>query len=337
MTIPIRRFFTCFGIPAAAGFMFVLAAHPSLAGDPAGNRGDCKKNFGGPPLSVAFSSNRDGNDEIYVMDPDGSDQTNVTHHPASDLNPDISPNGRFIAFSSNRVTADNPEGDYEIFVMNLRTGELTQITRNTGLDSWPRWSPDGKSIAFETRETALPTSWEIYRYTFAEDELVRLTTNNVLDRFPEWSPDGELLAIRTVNDLHLISSADGSHVAQLTYDVPPAGSGFPAAPGMDQMASFSPNGKLLTWLSVRNGYPSVFIMDLEQPEIQTELTPRPDPAPTVFVSRAPAFSRNGQFIFFTRSSPETGNVEDIFVMNTDGTCVTRLTDSDGRNIESAVR
>ena len=334
MTMAKRRSCNGFGgIGAAVGFIFILAAHTSFAT----GLGECKKNYGGPPLSVAFSSNRDGNDEIYVMDPGGADQTNVTQHPASDLTPDISPNGRFIAFSSNRVTADNPEGDFEIFVMDLRTRELTQITRNTGLDSWPRWSNDGGSLAFETRETALATSWEIYRYSFAEDALVRLTTNNVLDRFPEWSPDGELLAIRTVNDLFLISSADGSLVAQLTFDVPPAGSGFPAAPGIDQMASFSPNGKMLTWLSVRNGYPSVFIMELDQPEIQTELTPRPTPAPATFISRAPAFSRNGQFIFFTRASPETDNVEDIFVMNADGTCVDRLTDSVGRNMEAAVR
>ena len=333
MTIWLRRYSSLSGI---VGLMFVLAAHPSLAyGSPDG--GGCKENFGGPPLSIAFASNRDGNDEIYVMDPGGSDQTNISQNPASDINPDISPNGRFIAFASNRVTADNPEGDFEIFVMNLRTGVFSQITQNTGLDSWPRWSPDGESIAFETRETAAATSWEIFRYNFEEDALVRLTTNNLLDRVPEWSPDGEVLVIRQVNDLFLIAADDGSDVAQLTFDAPPAGSGFPAAPGIDQMASFSPNGKMLTWLSVRNGYPSVFVMQIDQPEIQIELTPRPEPAPATFVSRAPGFSRNGQFIYFTRASPETDNVEDIFVMNADGSCVRRLTDSAGRNIESAVR
>ena len=331
-----RTSFDRYRVIAVLGIL-LIAANASPAYDYLVSRGDCKKNFGGPPHSIAFSSNRDGNDEIYLMDPNGSDQTNVSQHTASDLTPDISPNGRFIAFSSNRITDDNPEGDYEIFVMNLRTGDVTQITQNTGLDSWPRWSPDGESIAFETRETSAPTSWEIYRYTFGEDAPVRLTTNSVLDRFPEWSPDGEMLVIRRVNDLHLIAAADGSDVAQLTYDVPPAGSGFPAAPNLDQMGSFSPNGKQLTWMSLRNGYPSVFLMDLDQPEIQVELTPRPTPAPTTFVSRAPGFSRNGQFIYFTRASPETENVEDIFVMNADGTCVERLTDSAGRNIESAVR
>ena len=103
------------------------------------------------------------------------------------------------------------------------------------------------------------------------------------------------------------------------------------------MGSFSPNGKTLSWMSLRNGYPSVFVMQLDQPEIQTELTPRRVPAPATFVSRAPGFSRNGQFIYFTRASPETDGFEDIFVMNADGTCVDRLTDSVGRNMEAAVR
>ena len=130
------------------------------------SRGDCNGNYGGPPLSVAFSSNRDSNDEIYVMDPDGMSQVNVTEHPASDLTPDISPNGRFVAFSSNRMTAENPEGDYEIFVMELRKPvSVWQVTSNTGLDSWSCWSPDGETIVFETRETSAATSWEIYRYT----------------------------------------------------------------------------------------------------------------------------------------------------------------------------
>ena len=304
----------------------------------ASGRGDCNENYGGPPLSVAFASNRDGNNEIYVMDPDGTNQVNVSEHAASDVAPDISPNGRFIAFSSNRVTADNPEGDFEIFVMEFgKPATAWQVTKNTALDGWPRWSRDGEMIVFETREAIAPTTWEIYRYTLAEDKLVRLTTNNVLDRFPEWSPDGELVVIRRENDLYLIAAADGSDVARLTYDVPPAGSGFPAAPGADQMASFSPNGKYLTWMSARNGYPSVFLMHIGQPEIQVELTPRPVPAPAVFYSRAPGFSRNGQHIYFTRATPDTGGQEDIFVMNADGTCVDQLTDTPGFNMESAVR
>ena len=61
---------------------------------------------------IAFASNRDGNFEIYVMNPDGSGQTNITNNPASDNYPAWSPDGSKIAFSSDR------DGNAEIYVMN---------------------------------------------------------------------------------------------------------------------------------------------------------------------------------------------------------------------------
>jgi TolB protein len=52
---------------------------------------------------IAFMSDRDGNFEIYVMEPDGSNQLNLTNHPASDSSPSWSPNGRELAFVSDRT------------------------------------------------------------------------------------------------------------------------------------------------------------------------------------------------------------------------------------------
>jgi hypothetical protein len=57
---------------------------------------------GGIPGSVAFSSARDGNNEIYVMDPDGADPVRITEDAASDVDPALSPDGRHIVFTSNR-------------------------------------------------------------------------------------------------------------------------------------------------------------------------------------------------------------------------------------------
>jgi hypothetical protein len=65
--------------------------------------------LGGPPHSIAFQSNRNGNNEIYLMNPDGSDQTRLTFDSRNDQRPDISPNGQQIVFSSNRITEINPE------------------------------------------------------------------------------------------------------------------------------------------------------------------------------------------------------------------------------------
>ena len=95
-----------------------------------------------------------------------------------------------------------------------------------------------------------------------------------------------------------------------------------------------PDGNQLAFLSTREGYPSVFVTDVDGSN-QINLTPRPDTV-TPWSSRAPGWSRNGQYIYFTGLRPETGVNEQIFVMTADGTSVTQLTFT-GVNAEAAVR
>jgi dipeptidyl aminopeptidase/acylaminoacyl peptidase len=92
---------------------------------------------------IAFETNRDGNLEIYSMNPDGSGQTNLTNDPAEDTDPVWSPDGTRIAF----VKAS--EGHRNIYVMNadgsgqtnLTPGPVTTGQANEGTN--PTWSPDG--------------------------------------------------------------------------------------------------------------------------------------------------------------------------------------------------
>jgi Tol biopolymer transport system component len=275
--------------------------------------------FGGPPHSIAFQSNRDGNNEIYVMNPDGSDQTRLTFDSRNDRRPDISPSGREIVFSSNRITETNREGDFEIFVMNSDGSDVRQLTFNAADDSWPRWSPNGKWIAFHSN---VDGNYEIYLIRPDGADLTRVTDYPGLDQYPEWSPNGKQLAIRRDFDLYLID-LDGSNPIRLT-----------ATSGFNQMASWSPDGRQLAYLSTREGYPSVFVMDADGSN-QINLTPRPGTV-APWSSRAPGWSRNGQYIYFTGLRPETSVDENIFVMNADGTGVTQLTFT-GVNAEAAVR
>lgn len=293
-----------------------LSAMTLLAGGPV-----YTQPYGGPPGSIAFASNRDGNNEIYVMNPDGSDQARLTVNSRNDRRPDISPNGREIVFSSNRITAQNPEGDFEIFVMNSDGSDVRQLTFNAADDSWPRWSPNGKWIAFHSNVNG---NYEIYVIRPDGTDLTRVTDYPGLDQYPEWSPDGKQLAIRRDSDIYLIDR-DGSNPVRLTFATPPA---------FNQMASWSPDGKELAFLSTREGYPSVFVMDVDGSN-QLNLTPRPDTV-TPWSSRAPGWSRNAQQIYFTGLRPETGANEQIFVMNADGSDVVQLTFA-GVNTEAAIR
>ena len=92
---------------------------------------------------IAFDSDRDGNSEIYVMNSDGSGQTNLTNNPAEDRGPRWSPDGSLIAFVSKR----DRDRVREINVMNSDGSGQTNL-RNMNFNWDPRWSPDGSQIAY---------------------------------------------------------------------------------------------------------------------------------------------------------------------------------------------
>src|SRR2546426_407431 len=98
--------------------------------------------FPGVNGKIAFDSNRDGNEEIYVINPDGTGETRLTNNPASDFSPTWSPDGTKIAFVSFR------DGFSAIYIMNADGTGQTRITNNPEGDSEPDWSPNGTKIAF---------------------------------------------------------------------------------------------------------------------------------------------------------------------------------------------
>jgi Tol biopolymer transport system component len=94
--------------------------------------------FPGTNGKIAFSSDRDGNLEIYSMNAsDGSNQTNLSNNSAYDRNPAYSPNGKKIAFSSSR------DGNREIYIMDTdpATTDATRLTNNPAEDNNPSWQP----------------------------------------------------------------------------------------------------------------------------------------------------------------------------------------------------
>ena len=102
---------------------------------------------------IAFSSKRDGNWEIYVMDIDGQNQVNLTNNPASDQNPSWSPGGAKIAFSSNR------DGNREIYVMDIDGQNQVNLTNNPAKDITPIWLSQvlpGQSVDSDGKSA---TSW----------------------------------------------------------------------------------------------------------------------------------------------------------------------------------
>ncbi len=94
---------------------------------------------------IVWSTNRNGNFEIYVMDAGGENEKRLTNDPGDDKSPAWQPKiGRKIAFSSTR------DFNNEVYVMDVDGGNQTNLTNDFNWDDFPEWSPNGSKIAFAT-------------------------------------------------------------------------------------------------------------------------------------------------------------------------------------------
>lgn len=101
---------------------------------------------------LIFSEELTGNSEIYTMRLDGSELTNLTHHPAQDSQPVVSPDQALIAFVSSRLQ-DSPSPSEEIFVMGMDGSDPRQVTASSSPIRYSdlAWSPDGKWLSAVAR------------------------------------------------------------------------------------------------------------------------------------------------------------------------------------------
>jgi Tol biopolymer transport system component len=140
---------------------------------------------------IAFRSQRDGNDEIYLMKADGTCQLNLTNDSGDDWSPAWSPDGKRIAFA--HFFDGNPFTD--IAVINIDGTGFQRLTEGGG--EYPDWSPDGTRIAFASARAG---NYELYVMNADGANQIRLTDNPAYDMLPTWSPDGLQIAFDTQRD-----------------------------------------------------------------------------------------------------------------------------------------
>ena len=259
---------------------------------------------------IVFTSNRDGDWDIYSMDVNGGNLLQLTDHPASDEYPACSPDGRRIAFTSERgVTQD-------LYVMDSDGDNVIRLTHDNFIESRPSWSPDGTRITFGVFRFFDGNS-EIYAMDADGNNLTRLAKHKWHDVVPSWSPDGRKIAFVSVRDggfntpQHIfVMNADGTERRNLTDDTHLTRSWGP---------TWSPDGRKIAFSSrrlFRDGQrDDIFVMTADGKELE-QLTKDGR-------SRSPVYSPDGTKIAFVLG----GRIGDanIFLMDTNGRNVVKLT------------
>jgi len=312
---------------------------------------------------IAFWRDDDGLVDIFVIDPDTGEETNLTHDPTGhDFRPVWSPDGRFIAYVSDR------NDNLDVYFRPVETSEGVRaqaLTTSMYPEIFPRWSPDGKSIACYT---FLSTQYDILRIDVETHVKANLSagTSDSSEAFPTWSPDGEEILFISDRDGgqddYYVMTKDGWDVRRLTETPEAAEWGAEWSPDGTQIAFvsdrdgdteiylmradgsdvrqltvneavdgipvWSPDGRLLLFVSNRDGNEEIYLLDMacadsaEGCESQAINLTNNEASDSL-----PAWSPDGSRIAFI--STRDGN-EDIFLMAADGSNPINLTESEAQ-------
>ena len=180
------RDITLFGeLPLRGGAPYVSAAATALRQHTFAEEGaDFDPDLDPSGRRLVFASTRHSEQpHLYVKNVDGMAVTQLTSGPASDVEPAFSPDGRFMAFASDRA------GNWDIWIIGLDGEQPVQVTDGPAEEVSPSWSPNGRLLVY----CSLPPSggqWELW-VTDATAGGNRKFIGYGL--FPEWSPSGDLI------------------------------------------------------------------------------------------------------------------------------------------------
>jgi len=253
--------------------------------------------------SIAFTSDRSGSKEIYLMDYDGHGQRRITAHKSLTMFPSWSPSGAELAYLS---YLNGPPG---IFRVDLATGKKITIISDDKHNIAPALSPDGRTMAFSR---SLAGNTDIYAFDLRTGSQRKLTQSRAIDTNPAFSPSGRQIAFtssRTGNPHIFIMDSDGTNVRRITFDR-----------SYNDGASWNPEGNRVAYATRVRGVFQIAITDVVTLE-------------TVIVTSGsrnkeePTFSPDGERIAFT--SKGRGG-DQIYLMDLQGQVLKQVT-SEGNN------
>ncbi len=252
---------------------------------------------------IAMVCDRTKSKEVYVMDFDGSNARQISHHRSITLSPAWSPDGTRVAYSLIAKNKKNVKNQ-NLYQFDFRTSRVKMLSDRAGINSGAHYHPDGKRIALTMSFLGNP---EIFSFDPDTKSVTRLTNAAGVDVDPNWAPDGKKISFvsnRAGAPMVYRMNSDGSDVRRLTF----AGS-YNATP------SWSPQDNKIAFAGWLDGRFDIFIMNTDGTNIE-RLTKNQGN------NEDPSFSPDGNFVVFSSNRAAGKN---IYVMNIDGTFVKRLT------------
>jgi Tol biopolymer transport system component len=214
-----------------------------------------------PAGTIAFASLAPRGWDLYVADVHSLESRRLTEHPALDYNALYSPDGKQIAFVSER------DGNLELYSLAPDGSGLRRLTDNFALDDHPAWSPDGRKIAFvSTRQPAAAPgqAWNaVYVMNADGTGVKRLSPAHAADYSPAWSPGGDLIAF---------ASGSGSAGGTDLFVMNPDGSDRRLVVKNGGWPSFAGDGRSLFFHSRRQGSWGVWRVNLDGSNLE-RITP----------------------------------------------------------------
>jgi eukaryotic-like serine/threonine-protein kinase len=284
--------------------------------------------IGGGTGQLAFSSNRTGTFQVWLMYSDGTRLLELTNLPNGACQPSWSPDGKKLAFVSPCHPINDAFPGGRIYTMNSDGTNIQPLDMPVNLegDFYPSWSPDGKAILYTSIQGKLP---QIFKFTLADNTTRNLSNSKAYDFNAIWAPNGKQIAFvrqTLVNQIWLMDS-DGQNQVQFNYSDPSLFSQGPA---------WTPDSQVILFSQVKGNQPIPWLMAQRLRDQGTNLEFKVPPTgqdigPIGGVSISP----DGFLIAF-ESWPD-GKNHDIFLMTLNGADRTPLTSDPGYDFSPAWR
>ena len=150
---------------------------------------DAEGNYSPDGKKIVYASFRDGDQEIYIADADGSNPRRITYIKGKDGGPFFSPDGKRLCYRSDR---DN-SGNLQVFVSDVDGRNEKALTDNKSLHWAPYWHPSGKWLIYTHADFTGRPNFDLYIIRDDGSETYRVTTHQAFDGLPVFSRDGRYL------------------------------------------------------------------------------------------------------------------------------------------------